>query len=140
MYQRILVTDDDPVLRSLYKRMLRGTDGFLRIDFAASKQEALDRVRASGYDIALLDIDLGESDHDGLDVLRAIKARHRSTKVMMMSSLMPEKVRARCMELGAAGFTPKNEDFISNIKSWLAPVILSQSCHPEHKRRTPSSS
>lgn len=123
MYQRILVTDDDPALRSLYRRMLQGTAGFLRIDFASTKQEALERVRSSGYDIALLDIELGETDHDGLEVLRAIKATHGATKVMMTSSLRGESVRDLCLELGAAGFTQKNQDFVRNIKSWLTTRV-----------------
>jgi two-component system chemotaxis response regulator CheY len=132
MYQRILVTDEDPVLRLLYRRMLRGTGGFLRIDFAATKQEALDRVKTSGYDIALLDIELGETDHDGLEILRAIKATHGATKVTMMSSLLGEAVRDRCLELGAAGFTQKNKDFVCNIKSWLTTRVAEN----DHRRLT----
>lgn len=123
MYQNILVTDDDPVLRSLYKSMLRHTAGFLQIDFAATKQEAMDRVKSGAYDLALLDIDLGESEVDGFDVLVALKSRRDETKVMMMSSMLPEKVESRCLTLGADGFTPKNSDLIKNLKSWLTVEV-----------------
>lgn len=123
MYQRILVTDDDPILRSLYKMMLRNTDGFLRIDFAATKKEAMERICIGTYDLALIDIDLGESEVDGFDLLVALKSRRDDTKVMMMSSMLPEKVESRCMSLGAAGFTPKDIHLIENLKSWLTVEV-----------------
>lgn len=133
MYQRILVTDDDPILRTLYRKMLKGTATFLQIDFAATKQEAMERIRTSGYDLALLDIELGETDHDGFDVLRAIRARRKSTEVMMMSSMVPEAVRERCLELGASGFTPKNEQFLNNIKSWVTSKVAENDLHCRYR-------
>lgn len=134
MYQRILVTDDDPILRTLYKAMLRHTGGFLSIDFAASKREALDRINSGIYDLALLDIDLGESETDGFDLLVALKSHRQDTKVMMMSSMLPEVVEDRCLRLGANGFTPKNNDLIKNLKAWLTTEVAGNDLdrlHPE---------
>jgi len=127
MYQRVIVVDDDPMLQELYKNMFKNTTEFLRFDFASTKSEAMECLHTSDYDFALLDINLGESEHDGFDILRKIRSDFRGTKVMMMSSMKAEKVERTCKLLGAKGFTPKNQDFIHNLRSWLTVGVAENS-------------
>ena len=127
MRQRILVTDDDPVLRSLYKNLFKNTSGFLSIDFASTKSEAVDRLNKTNYDFALLDINLGETEHDGFDILKLIHSNCTETKVMMMSSMQPAQVELTCKLLGARGFTPKNRDLIQNLRRWLTLAVTENS-------------
>ncbi len=127
MHQRVLVTDDDPMLRSLYKNLFKNTSGFLSIDFAATKSEALDCLNKTNYDFALLDINLGETEHDGFDILKMINSNFKETKVMMMSSMQPEQVEPTCKLLGARGFTPKNRDLIQNLRKWLTLAVAENS-------------
>ena len=127
MHQRVLVTDDDPMLRSLYRNIFKNTAGFLSIDFAATKTEALDCLNKKDYDFAMLDINLGETDHDGFDLLKLIKSNFKETKVMMMSSMQPEQVEPTCKLLGARGFTPKNRDLIHNLRKWLT-LAVAENC------------
>ena len=131
MHQRVLVTDDDPMLRSLYKNIFKNTSGFLSIDFASTKSEAVDRLNTTNYDFALLDINLGETEHDGFDILKLINLNCRDTKVMMMSSMQPEQVEPTCKLLGAKGFTPKNKDLIQNLRNWLT-LAVAENCF-EHR-------
>jgi len=125
--QRVLVTDDDPMLQNLYKSMLKNTSGFLSIDFASTKSEALEHLNSTIYDFALLDINLGETEHDGFDILKTINANYKHTKVMMMSSMQPEKVEPTCKLLGAKGFTLKNQDLIQNLRKWLT-LAVAENC------------
>lgn len=123
MLQRVLVTDDDPILRTLYRSMLKHTGPFLQVDYASTKRDAIKHIETSGYDIVLLDIDLGESDHDGFEILKKIKGMAKAPKVMMMSSLTSDCVLSRCKELGASGFTPKNSEFLHNLRAWVTRQI-----------------
>ena len=125
--QRVLVTDDDPILRSLYKKIFENTGGFLSIDFAATKSEAFDRIKKTNYDFALLDINLGETEHDGFDILQLIHSNNKDTKVMMMSSMLSVQVEPICKLFGARGFTPKNKDLIQNLRKWLT-VVVAENC------------
>jgi CheY-like chemotaxis protein len=127
MHQRVLVTVDDPMLRGLYKKIFENTGGFLSIDFAATKSEAADRLKKTSYDFALLDINLGETEHDGFDLLQLINSNNKDTKVMMMSSMLSDQVEPLCRLLGARGFTPKNQDLIQNLRKWLT-VVVAENC------------
>ena len=123
MNQRLLVTDDDPMLQILYKKIFKNTSGFLSIDFASSKSEAFACLTCRNYDFALLDINLGETEEDGFDVLRRINAESKNTKVVMMSNIQAEKVESTCKLLGARGFIPKNRDLIQNLRKWVTFAV-----------------
>ena len=96
----ILVADDDPRLRALYATALRRA-GFTVVEAedGAEALSALDQPPTMGAAPAVLVLDLGMPELDGLAVLRHLAQRRLSIPVLAMSE--GEHALAAAMELGA---------------------------------------
>jgi DNA-binding response OmpR family regulator/drug/metabolite transporter (DMT)-like permease len=102
---RVLVVDDDSLARRKLSLAVRALGH--EAEPASSGAEALERLRAPGIDIVLLDIEM--PDMNGFDVLQARRAApaEQRVPVIVVSSLdVPEEI-ARAIELGAVDFLPK---------------------------------
>jgi CheY-like chemotaxis protein len=69
-HRRVLVVDDDPMIRDLLGAVLR--QRALHVDSAADGREAIDLLREHTYAVVLLDLMM--PGVDGFSVLRAIRA------------------------------------------------------------------
>jgi sigma-B regulation protein RsbU (phosphoserine phosphatase) len=109
---KLLVVDDDESNRDMLGRRLQ-RDGYT-VQLAANGVEALRLLRATPYDLVLLDLIM--SGLDGYQVLLKIKSdpAMREVPVIMLSALDQEGGIARCIELGA-------EDYVSKP---FSPVFL----------------
>lgn len=109
---RLLVVDDDESNRDMLGRRLQ-RDGYT-VQLAANGVEALRLLRATPYDLVLLDLIM--SGLDGYQVLLKMKSdpAMREVPVIMLSALDQEGGIARCIELGA-------EDYVSKP---FSPVFL----------------
>ncbi len=99
---RILVVDDDPVVRVLLREMLiaKGHD----VDEAKSASEAETRLRHRAWDLVLLDRRL--PDCDGLLLLKRIKDRNECP-VIILSVMDDEHDRTLGLGLGAQDYITK---------------------------------
>lgn len=103
--QRILIVDDNRVNRLLLSRSVE------LLGYHASTAEngrvAMDKLRATAFDLALLDIEMPEMD--GFEVLEAIKRDPalRGLPVIVTSSVEGIESIVRCVELGAEDYLPK---------------------------------
>lgn len=99
-----LIVDDEPhvlvLLRGLLKQLGIGT-----IWEATDGTMALEKADTYRPDVVLLDLNLPPAD--GLQVLAAIKAKHPSTHVIIVSAQSTVKTFNRARELGAAGYVIK---------------------------------
>ena len=80
--RRILIVDDDRALRHVLAELLKAAGH--TVDQAADGRDALARLDAGAYDIALLDI--GLPDVSGLDVLARARDRPSPPIVIMMTA------------------------------------------------------
>src|SRR5690349_1961925 len=103
MSLRLLVTDDDPCLLGMYRRLFSTSTG-LEVDYAASPAACRALLASGRYDLALFDISLGDPDEDGIGLLRWVRATRPETKVVMMSSQDSPEMVDRCLRLGAGSF------------------------------------
>ncbi len=102
---RILLVDDHAVVRTGLKQILAEAIPGSSFEEATSAEEALERVRASTFDIVILDISLpGES---GLDALKEIKQLHPRLPVLILSVYPEEEFAVRTLRAGAAGYVTK---------------------------------
>lgn len=103
--QKILIVDDDPDIRSLYRLVLR-QEG-LEVIEAASGQEALSRVETDIPALVLLDIMM--PDMDGYEVCRRLRANPRTVKlpVLLFSANGAGSVQDNVKRAGADGFVAK---------------------------------
>lgn len=79
---RILVVDDERSVRMMLEAALRA-QGY-RISCAASGAEARELLAAEGFDLILLDLQLG--DMDGIEVLREVKAHWPGIEVILLTA------------------------------------------------------
>lgn len=106
---KILVVEDNPLDRALYKRMLTRAEGpfDFRIFETGSAKEGLDLSRQDHMDCILLDYQL--PDADGIDFLRTLRAEGDSdTAIVMVTGQGCEKTAVEAMKLGALDYITKS--------------------------------
>jgi DNA-binding NarL/FixJ family response regulator len=81
---RVLVVDDQPIVRSAVRVLLDAAGEFEAVGEAASGNEAIDAVEQLDPDLVLLDVRM--PDMDGIEAASRIQATHRRTVVVLMSS------------------------------------------------------
>ncbi|MBI4821175.1 MAG: response regulator transcription factor [Deltaproteobacteria bacterium] len=98
----ILVIDDDERLRQLLAEYLTAR-GYV-VETSANGSTGLERLRAKGIDLVVLDLTL--PDKDGLDVLRELRTFSRAP-VIVLTARGDETDRIVGLELGADDYVPK---------------------------------
>jgi len=124
MLVRLLVVEDQPVIRSGLETLLADT-GVTIVGTADRAAEAMEQVSLAQPDLILLDIRLGESD--GLSVLARIKADHPKLPVLIYTGYDNPAFAARAVALGAAGYVLKGtgrDELIAAIRRAAAGETL----------------
>jgi len=122
----ILIVDDEPNVRMMYRAALGGRNYELfEADSAAS---ALEQCHARKYDVAILDLRM--PGMDGFELLETMQARGVTTPVVFVSAYgdVPNAVRA--MKLGAIDFLakpPTPDQLRSAVEDILARRVSSLS-------------
>lgn len=99
--KRILIVDDEPVVRRLIGMYLRGE--FI-VEEAEDGEKALTKASGGDYDYVITDVNMPRMD--GLSLLGEIKRRSPRTVVIVMTAL-GELYSAAAMERGAHGVIEK---------------------------------
>ncbi|HEX5451766.1 MAG TPA: response regulator, partial [Candidatus Limnocylindrales bacterium] len=105
-----LIVDDSPVNRKLLARHL--TSLGIEAREAGDGRGALEQLRATASDVAVVLLDIVMPELDGYETLAAIKADEalRHLPVIMISGVDELDSVIRCIELGAADYLPKPFD------------------------------
>jgi DNA-binding NarL/FixJ family response regulator len=122
MTVKMLVTDDDPSLMQIYRRIF-GSLPDVDVDFAMTDRQARDLIAVRRYDIAFFDIDLGAGG-EGVSLLEHLRNVSPSTYAVMMSSRDDFATVGRCLGLGAKAFASKNLDFIATVAALATSAVL----------------
>lgn len=103
----VLVIEDLAYVRENSERALAEA-GYL-VDTAASREEALEKIRCRTYDIALVDIMLKEdvTDRGGIEVVRTISQLNEGTRMIVVSATDDINVAIRTYQAGIVGFLRK---------------------------------
>jgi DNA-binding NarL/FixJ family response regulator len=112
---KIAIVDDHQIVRAGFREML-GDAVNLRIVFeAASGEDALEALRENECDVMLLDLSLpGKS---GLDVLRTVRQRHSSVRVLVLSGFPEDRYALAMIRNGAGGYICKDCDCGELVKA-----------------------
>jgi two-component system KDP operon response regulator KdpE len=114
---KILVVDDEPPIRKLL-RMGLATQGYDILE-APNGKAALDLL-TSKPDLVILD--LGLPDMQGLDLLRAIRARDDGVPIVVLSSRDDETGKVAALDLGADDYVTKPfgmEELLARMRAAL---------------------
>ena len=97
---KILVVDDKPVFRSRLEAAVSGDDR--EVTIAGSLEEALRLIEENDFAIVVTDLGLkGGPGEEGLEVIKAAKAKDVYTQVIAVSTYTNPEVNAKAMDLGA---------------------------------------
>lgn len=102
---RVLLVDDDPLIRTGLRLMLSPATDLQVVGEAADGDEVAEAVAAHHPDVVLLDVRMGRVS--GIDTVRALKARAGAPKVLMLTTFEHDEVAFRSVEAGADGFLLK---------------------------------
>jgi CheY-like chemotaxis protein len=101
-----LLLDDEEAILTPTARYFRNL-GFA-VDTAREPEEAEALVQDRFYDLAVLDLRVSAfGGTEGLEVLREIKQRHPTTRVIVLSAYISPEVAATARALGADGVLRK---------------------------------
>ncbi|MFJ6393997.1 response regulator [Streptomyces sp. NPDC091972] len=110
MSVRVLLVDDQVLLRGTLRVLLDNAEGFKVVGEAGDGAEALELVRQHPTDVVLMDLRMPRTD--GLQATRAIRADKTlaETKILVLTTFETEQYVAEAMLAGANGFIGKGTD------------------------------
>lgn len=115
---RVLLVDDEPMVRSGLAAIIATTDDLVVAGEAADADEAMEQISATHPDVVLLDIRLpGE---DGVSVTRRIVELQDAPAVLILTTWDSDAVTLQAIGAGAAGFLLKTDaglDILQGIRS-----------------------
>jgi two-component system response regulator HydG len=104
---RILVVDDDQGLRLSVKTALASVSKFV-VEDAFDGQDGVDKVKASPFDVVLLDVDMPRLN--GLEALKQIKEQNPGIIVIMMTAFAAINHAVQAVKDGAYNYLQKPVD------------------------------
>jgi DNA-binding NarL/FixJ family response regulator len=104
---RVLLADDDPLVRTGPKVMLRGADGIEVVGEAADGAEVAAAVGELGPDVVLL-MDIRMPVMDGLAATRELTRHGEQAQVIVLTTFDEHALVLEAMRAGAAGFLVKH--------------------------------
>jgi len=108
MVTKVLLVEDQQLVRTGLRMMLHIAEPRCHIVEAASHDEALRRMAEHDFEVVFLDIDL-RSDMSGIETLAAIRNAGQPVKVVMLSGRDDPITVMQCISAGASGFITKGQ-------------------------------
>ncbi|WP_156761564.1 response regulator [Microbacterium karelineae] len=103
---RVVLVDDDPLVRAGLVMMLGGATGIDVVGEAGDGREGADLVRRERPDVALMDIRMPVMD--GLQAVHEIVSRGSATRVIVLTTFDADDMVLQALRDGAAGFLLKD--------------------------------
>ena len=130
---RVLLVDDQELVRTGLRGILREPFGFDVVGECADGREVPAAVRALAPDVVLMDVRMPFVD--GVQATRELRRREDSPPVLALTTFDDEEVLAGMLRAGAAGFVLKGvpaEDLQRAVRavaeggSWLDPAVTAR--------------
>jgi DNA-binding NarL/FixJ family response regulator len=103
---RVLIVDDDALVRAGLSMMLAGTDDIRVVAEASDGSEVASAVDAYAPDVVLMDIRM--PGVDGLAATERLRARENAPQVIVLTTFDADDYVLRALRAGAAGFLMKD--------------------------------
>jgi DNA-binding NarL/FixJ family response regulator len=104
---RILLVDDHPLMRRGIRDALSGEKDLQICAEAGDISSALRMLESIPCDLVLIDLSLGQEN--GIDLIREVKARYASAKVLVFSIHDDSLYAERVLRAGALGYINKSQ-------------------------------
>jgi DNA-binding NarL/FixJ family response regulator len=103
---RVVLVDDDPLVRAGLRMILGGAPGIDVVAEAADGQEAVDAVLREAPDVVLMDIRMPRTD--GLAATRRLVDRGTRARIIVLTTFDADDLVVTALSCGAAGFLLKD--------------------------------
>jgi DNA-binding NarL/FixJ family response regulator len=103
---RVLLADDHKIVRDGLRGILSRTEGMEVAAEAADGDQALALVRATDYDVVVLDMSM--PGLSGLDLIKRLLIERPKLRLLVLSMHGEEQYAARVLKAGAAGYLNKD--------------------------------
>ncbi|PWN02620.1 DNA-binding response regulator [Nocardioides silvaticus] len=130
---RVLLVDDQELVRSGLRRILRRRDGFEIVAECADGSEVPDTLAAlgaDGVDVVLMDLRMRQVD--GITATKRLAEDPGAPPVLVLTTFDDDEMLSGALRAGAAGFLLKDssaDDLIRGVRavadgdSWLDPAV-----------------
>jgi DNA-binding NarL/FixJ family response regulator len=102
---RILLVDDHPIIRAGLSSLIANERDMHIAGEGTNGREAVAQYRALRPDVMLLDIQMPEMN--GIEVIEAIRARHLSARIIVLTTYSGDVLAQRAWKAGAQGYVLK---------------------------------
>lgn len=120
--KKILIVEDDQFLREFYQELLQ-SEGYL-VDVAGDGELGLQKAKAGGYDLVLLDIMLPKKD--GVAILQDLHLsppQNPNKSIVCLTNLGQDSIIKQCFSFGAAGYLIKSamnpDQVLTEVNNYL---------------------
>lgn len=127
---RVLVADDQPLMRAAFEMTLRTEEDIELVGEATDGLEAVEQARRLRPDVILMDVRM--PGLDGVEATRILAAEDRTTKILILTTFDIDEYVIEAIRAGASGFLLKDvrpSDLIEAIRivargdALLAPSV-----------------
>jgi DNA-binding NarL/FixJ family response regulator len=122
---RVLVVDDQSMVRAGFRMLLGGEDDIEVVAEASNGLEAVEKAARFGPTVVLMDIRMPELD--GLEATRRILAADRSARILILTTFDLDEYVYETLRAGASGFVLKDdppEQLLAAIRTVAAGEAL----------------
>ncbi|HVO06705.1 MAG TPA: response regulator transcription factor [Burkholderiaceae bacterium] len=129
---KVLLVDDHPLILAALQAVIQGLGDDVSVFGVATADEARAALkRDAGFDLALMDLGLG--DEDGFQLLAEVRADYPALPVVVVSATERQVDVIRAIDMGAMGFVPKrasNRDLFEALRMvmsggvYIPPMML----------------
>lgn len=130
---RVMLVDDQELVRSGLRRILRRRDGF-EIEVECSDGDQVPAALAE-HDVDVVVMDLRMKGVDGIEATRRLREDAEAPPVLVLTTFDDDEMLSGALRAGAAGFILKDssaEDLIRAVRtvaegaSWLDPAVTAR--------------
>jgi DNA-binding NarL/FixJ family response regulator len=129
---RLLLADDEQLLRQGFRRLLEIPDDVIVVAEAGDGQQVLAELERTPVDVVLLDVRMPRMN--GLDVLDALRAKRDKPACLVLTTFDDAELLLEAARRGAQGFVSKDialEELLAAIRAvaaganWFQPALTS---------------
>ncbi len=121
--KRVIVVEDQTILRDLICRLLESYPEIEIIDALGDGQEALAAIEAKEPDLLVLDIML--PNLNGVELVRGLKRMERKPAVLVFSAFPSKNMVRKLLEAGIEGFVEKDAS-LSELEIAIEKIVAGQ--------------
>ena len=133
---RVMLVDDQELVRSGLRRILRRRDGFEIVAECGDGDEVPDALAATPVDVVVMDLRMRRVD--GIEATRRLRARADIPPVLALTTFDDDDLLSAALRAGAAGFVLKDspaDDLVRAVRvvaggdAWLDPTVTARVLH-----------